>query len=331
MAEPVRIAITFKVDDDVLERIQAVDPRVEIVPFPSVVLRPGMTLTEDEMAQARAALADVEVIFGPVALPLELFDAAPKLRWFQALTAGVDQLTERGLLDRGFTVTKVSGLASNAIAEYAMASMLMLAKGLHTMIRNQAEHRWAFRFNAELRGKTVGIVGYGSIGKATARLAKAFGMRVVACRRRSGDPDPDCDRMRPYTALHELLGESDFVVLSVPLTEETRGLIGADELRAMRRTAYLVNVARGPVVDQEALIAALREGTIAGAGLDVFDPEPLPEDSALWDLPNVIITPHISGAIEGYGHRASELFVANLRRFLAGEPLENVVDPVLTY
>jgi phosphoglycerate dehydrogenase-like enzyme len=331
MAEPVRIAITFKVDDDVVDMIRAVDPRVEIVPFPGVVVRPGMTLTDDELAQARAALADVEIIFGPVALPLELFDAAPNLRWFQALTAGVDQLTEGGLLNRGFTVTKVSGLASSAIAEYALASMLMLAKGLHTMIRNQAEHRWAFRFNAELRGKTVGIVGYGSIGKATAKLAKAFGMRVVACRRRSGDPDPDCDQMRPYTELHGLLAESDFVVLSVPLTEETRGMIGAEELRAMKRTAYLVNVARGPVVDQQALVVALRDGTIAGAGLDVFEPEPLPEDSVFWDMPNVIVTPHISGAVEGYGHRASEFFAANLRRYLAGEPLENVVDPVLTY
>lgn len=331
MTAPVRIAITFKVDDDVIDMIRAVDPRIEIVPFPPVVLRPGMTLSGEELAQARAALSDAEIIFGPVALPVELFEAAPNLRWFQALTAGVDQLTAAGLLDRGFVVTKVSGLASSAIAEYAMASMLMLAKGLHTMVRNQAEHRWAFRFNAELRGKTVGIVGYGSIGKATAKLAKAFGMRVVACRRHSVGSEPDCDLMLPYTELHALLAESDFVVLSVPLTEETRGMIGAAELGAMKRTAYLVNVARGPVVDQDALVAALRDGTIAGAGLDVFEIEPLPEDSAFWDMPNVIVTPHISGAIEGYGHRAAEFFVANLRRYLAGERLENVVDPVLTY
>ncbi|MBI5946703.1 MAG: D-2-hydroxyacid dehydrogenase [Chloroflexi bacterium] len=337
MNGPVNVVVAFKVAPEVLAEIEQVDPRVRVSMHPvlsaaSRYVGSGAGSDSERMA-AFAALAEAQVIFGPAQLTGDVFDAAPMLQWFQVLTAGVDRLAKEGVIDRGFPVTTVSGLAAPAIAEWALGGMIMLAKGMHTSVRDQAEHRWSFRFTGELSGKTLGIAGMGAIGRETARRARAFGMRVLATRRtvEAGAADPDCDEILPYAALDRLLAESDYLVLCVPYTPDTHSLIGAAELARMKPTACLLNVARGPVVDQEALIAALRDGTIAGAALDVTDPEPLPAESPLWDLPNVIITPHISGAVEGYGHRAAGIFIANLRHFLAGEPLENLVKPGLGY
>lgn len=333
MADPINIAITFKVAPELLAAIEAVDPRVRIIDFPQVLLAPGQALDAEGEARARAALAEAHILFGPSNVPPHFIDAAPALRWFQVINAGVDRMAEQGMLSRGFTVTNVSGLAAAPIAEWVMGAIVMLAKGMHTSVRDQTGHRWAFRFTGEVKGKTIGIAGMGAIGRETARRARAFGMRVIASRRRvaPGDTDDDCDLLVPYSGLATLLAESDYVVLCVPLTKETVGLIGEAELRLMKPTAALLNIARGQVVDQGALIAALRDGTIAAAALDVTDPEPLPPDSPLWDMPNVILTPHVSGAVEGYGHRAVEIFLRNLQHFVAGEALENVVDPVLAY
>ena len=206
--------------------------------------------------------------------------------------------------------------------------MVMLEKGLHEAMRDQAEHRWNFHFAGELKGKTCGIVGLGAIGRELARRARAFGMRVVATRRsaRRGEPDPDADLLLPASGLHRLLAESDYVNICVPLTAETDGLIGAAEIARMKPTAAIVNIARASVIDREALLEALRTERIAGAALDVHDPEPLPPDSPFWDLPNVIVTPHRSGAMHGYFDRAAEFFAENLRRYAGGEPLLNVVE-----
>lgn len=333
VSEPIRVAITFSVDDEIVRTIEAVDPRVTVVPFPRLALAPGVALTPEQIEDAKAALEGVDVIFGPNTLPPAILEGATSLKWFQTITAGVDRMAAEGLLTDRYIITKVSGLASVAIAEYVIGTMVMLAKGLHGSVRDQAEHKWSFRFTSELAGKTCGIIGLGAIGRETAKRARAFGMRVIATRRRPGeaDSDPDCDALFAHSDLTRVLSESDYVVLCVPLTDETRHLIGSEELKAMKPTASIINIARGAVVDQEALYAALVDGTIASAALDVFEPEPLPADNPLWDLPNVIVTPHISGAVEGYGHRAARIFVANLRRYAAGEPLDNVVDPVLSY
>ncbi len=332
-AGTIGVAITFKLDEEALDRIRAVDPRVRILDFPAIQLGPRGTLTPDELEQAKAALVDTEVLFGGSVLARELLLAAPRLKWFQVITAGVDGLVKEGLVGQGFTITKVSGLAAPAIAEYAIGGMLMLCKGLHVSIRDQADHHWRFRFTAELTGKTCGIIGLGAIGRETAKRARAMGMRVVGSRRRADgtDGDPDCDLLVAHSDLGRILRESDYVVLAVPLTDETRGLIGAPELAQMKPTGYLINVARGAVVDEVALATALADGTIAGAALDVFDREPLPAESPLWGMANVIITPHISGAVEGYAGKVTGMFIENLRRYVAGEPLENVVDPVLAY
>jgi D-2-hydroxyacid dehydrogenase (NADP+) len=333
VSDTVNIAVTFRVDEDILDGIRAIGPRVRLVDYPMLALRPGEALTSEQLAQAAAVLADVEVILGTNGLPRPLLDAAPKLKWFQVIQAGVENMKAEGMLDRGFVVTNGSGIASAPIAEWVLGAMLMLCKGMHTTVHEQQRREWRFRFTRSMEGKTCGIIGMGAIGRAVATRARAFDMRVIATRRTvsTGDADPDCDALFAHSDLHTVLGESDYVVLCVPHTAETNHLIGAAELAAMRPTGYLLNIARGAVIDQPALVSALEAGTIAGAALDVTDPEPLPADSPLWESPNVIITPHMSGAVEGYGHRAGKLFIDNLQRYLGGEPLLNVVDPQLAY
>jgi phosphoglycerate dehydrogenase-like enzyme len=200
-------------------------------------------------------------------------------------------------------------------------------------IRAQARREWQRFMPQELFGKTVGIVGMGHIGTEVARLAKAFGCYVVATRRSITLPSRDdaADELLPPGSLLDLLARSDFVVLAVPLTAETRQLIGESELRAMKPTAVLINIARGTVVDEAALVQALKGGWIAGAGLDVFEQEPLPEDSELWGMDNVIMSPHISGGTAIYNQRATGIFCQNLRLYLAGEPLLNLADPSRGY
>jgi phosphoglycerate dehydrogenase-like enzyme len=207
--------------------------------------------------------------------------------------------------------------------------MIMLAKGWPGLVRAQARREWTRFWPRVLAGQTVGIVGLGSIGRAVARLAKAFDMRVLGVRR-SGAPlecaDYEVDGIFGPLDLLNVLAESDYVVLALPLTEETHHLIGELALRAMKPSAYRIHVSRGAVIDEAALVRALKEGEVAGAGLDVFESEPLPPESELWGMDNVIISPHIAGGTPRYMELAVDLFCENLRRYLAGEPLRNVVD-----
>lgn len=333
MPDRIPIVISFRLRPDLVEQIEAVDPRIETRMVPQLGNRQTGDLPPEEHEAALAALADARILFGPNAIQNRYLDAAPALEWFQIINAGVDHMFELGQLQRGFTVTTASGLAAAPIAEWVMGALLMLCKDMPRHFRDQQARTWTYHFCPELRGKTIGIVGMGAIGRETARRARAFDMRVIATRRTvpAGAADPDCDLLLPYDQLDTLLAESDYVVLCVPLTPETTGLIGAAELAKMKPTASIVNIARGKVIDQPALIRALQDGTIAAAALDVTDPEPLPSENELWGLENVLITPHISGAVEGYGTKAAQIFLRNLPRYLRGEELENVVDPVLAY
>ena len=331
MPEPLNVALTMRLDAASIAVIEAVAPRIRILDCSALSSRAA---PEGEARQTvLERLAEAEVALGPNRLAPEYFDAAQRLRWFQTVNAGVDRMDRLGLLRRGFMVTTAAGLASASIAEYVLGAMIMLAKAMNHYGRAQADHRWQFKQSAELSGKTCGIVGLGAIGRETARRARAFNMRIVASRRTvaADATDPDCDLLLPYSELPRLLAESDYVVLAVPLTNETKHLLGAAQFELMKPTAYVINVARGEVIDQEALMAALRSGAIAGAALDVTDPEPLPADHPLWDFENVIITPHVSGAVEDYGRKAATLFTENLRRYLANEPLKNLVKPELGY
>jgi phosphoglycerate dehydrogenase-like enzyme len=248
----------------------------------------------------------------------------PALRWFHSFSAGVDHPAFRSLLERGVTLSNSSGSSAPSIAQYVIGMMLRISKRMDEWTANQRERRWQALETQELTGRTVGVVGVGAIGGEVARLAKALNMRVIGLRRRQRRLR-NVDELAPPERLHELLAASDFVVLTVPLSSETDGMIGAAELHAMKPGAWLINIARGRVIDQAALVTALKDGTIAGAALDVFEPEPLPLEHELWSLPNAIVTPHNSGWSPLNFERASELFVENFGRFASGRAVRNRV------
>jgi phosphoglycerate dehydrogenase-like enzyme len=293
-------------------------------------------------------LDDVEVMLRG-RLPAETFDRilarAPELRWVHSATAGVERVLTPASRARGLTITNARGVFSRPIAEYVMLMMLAAARRLPQLLELQAERTWQPLEARELRDVTVGIVGLGSIGRAVGALATAFGCRVIATRRRAeegasatdGAGDEPflgsvmLDRVLPPDRLPELLAESDFVVLAAPLTADTVGLIGEDAIAAMKPGAWVINVARGELVDEPALVRALRSGRIGGAVLDTFREEPLPAASPLYDLPNVILTPHTSWSSTRVLDRSVDLFCENLRRYAAGKPLVNVVDPTAGY
>ncbi len=282
--------------------------------------------------------AEVLCSFRP---PADLRALAPRLRWVQLPSAGADGAVRAGLVSPAaqVIVTTASGIHAIPIAEYVFSSMLLYVRQWPALLALQRERTWP-NFEARMRlggrelyGASLGIVGLGHIGRRIAQLGRAHGMRVLGLRRsaRPGETDADADALFPSDRLSDLLAASDFVVIAVPRTAQTHHLIGEPELRAMRPTAYLVNIARGDVIDEPALVRALTEGWIGGAGLDVTEHEPLDPASPLWTLPNVILSPHVSGSTDRYSARFTDLFIANLARFRAGQPLLNVVDPARGY
>lgn len=241
------------------------------------------------------------------------------IRWIHALGAGVDTLPFDILRERGIVVTNSRGVYSDALAEFVLAAILYFAKDLGRLEQNQKAHRWEPYLVERIEGATAGIIGYGDIGRAVGRRAQAMGMRVLARGRSEGPP------------LDELIPASDYLVLTTPLTPETRMLMNEERISLMRRSAVLINISRGAVVDEKALITALRSRGIRGAALDVFETEPLPSGHPLWSLENVLISPHTADQTADSHDRAVDLFLRNLERFQRGEPLENVVDLHIQY
>ncbi|MFB6209992.1 MAG: D-2-hydroxyacid dehydrogenase [Halobacteriales archaeon] len=272
----------------------------------------------------REAIVDAEIAltFGYDDAMLE---AAQKLRWLQALSAGVNSYDLEHLEAEDIILTNASGVHAQPIAEQVLGYMLMFDRRIHTGIKQQARGVWESYGAHELRGKTVGIVGVGAIGTRVAELADALGVTPIGLKRDPTDaPDVLADVFGP-DGLYEVLDRSDYVVLACPLTEETRGMIGETELRTMPSHGVLINIARGAIVKQDELAEELQEGHIRGAALDVFEEEPLPADSPLWDLSNVVITPHMAGSTPQYWDRAADLFADNYERYQAGafESFEN--------
>lgn len=286
----------------------------------------------------RQLLLQADVAFTPF-VDRDLFPSLPRLRWVQSPAVGVAGLMYPELLASGVVVTSAKGVRARSMAEHVLGVTIALARRFPRALRAQVAHEWA---QDELEGPAsgvrllsglcFGIVGLGAIGSEVAPLASAFGMRVVAVRRRPDQPRPACiEEVWPADRLTDLLGISDVVLIAAPHTTETKRLIGRSEIAGMKPGAMLINVARGKLVDDEALVEALREGRLGGAALDVFTQEPLEPDSPYWDLPNVIVTPHVSGSMQDYWTPLAALFAENLRRFERGAPLLNVVDKALGY
>ena len=269
-------------------------------------------------AESRDLVADAEVALSAW-LPSATFAAAEDLRWVQALSAGVDFYDHDALAEAGIVLTTAAGVHAQPIAEQVLGYLLVFERDILRGVRQQEAGRWLRYEGGELRGKTVGVIGVGAIGSRVAELASALGMTVVGTKRDPSTAPDAVDEIRGPDGLHEVLSRADYTVVACPLTGETRGLIGREELGVMDDDAVLVNVARGPIVDEEALVDALRQGVLRGAALDVFETEPLPDDSPLWNLPNAVVTPHMAGSSPHKDHRLADLFASNLERFVEGD------------
>jgi len=283
---------------------------------------------EEGLSQA----ADAEVAFGgnnPRRVR-QLLDATPNLRWYHTVSAGVENMPFPELAKRGIVLTNNSGSYDIQIAEHLMAFVFAASRQLHRYRDRQIAREWKDEEQQELRDATIVVYGMGSIGGEIARLASAVGMRVIGVRRRA-TPQPGVSRVVPPERLSDVVGEADYLAIAAPLTAETKGAISRDVIARMKPTAWLLNIARGAIVDETALIDALREKRIAGAGLDVFVTEPLPPESPFWTLENVVMTPHRSGDSPRVEERTLALFGENLRRYKAGEPLLNRVDYTAGY
>jgi phosphoglycerate dehydrogenase-like enzyme len=312
-----------------LERIRAVAPGSRLVMVSTEGLSDG-------------PLDDVEVLLRGF-LSAETFDRilgrAPRLAWVHSASAGVERVLTPTGRERGLVITNARGVFSEPIAEYVLMMILAISRRLPQLLELQRERTWQPLEGTELRDVTIGIVGLGSIGRAVAARAHAFGCRVLATRRRPADGtgvEPKEAPGAPHEVwgpdmLPTLLAEADFIVLALPLTPDTEDLIDAEALAGVKPGAWLINVARGRLVDDHALIRALRDGTLGGAVLDAFREEPLSPSSPFYDLPNVIVTPHTSWSSGRVLDRSVELFCENLGRYARGEPLLNVVDPTVGY
>jgi phosphoglycerate dehydrogenase-like enzyme len=302
--------------------------RIEAVEGVRVVLvSPDGRVHDDREAE----LSDAEVLLRggiPASVLDHLLARAPKIRWIHSVSAGIDRVATPAVRARALTVTNARGVFSRPIAEYVVMMMLAIERQLPQLLELQRERTWQPLRGRELSELTLGIVGFGSIGAEVARLLAPFGTRILATRRRPerGAGDAANVELHGFDELEMVLAASDVVLIALPLTDETAGMIGVAQLQQMREHAWLLNIARGRLIDDLALRRALEAGWIGGAVLDVFAEEPLPPDSPLYGTPNLIITPHTSWSSSRVADRSIELFVDNLRRFVADEPLANVVN-----
>jgi phosphoglycerate dehydrogenase-like enzyme len=339
MENPIQVLITLSFTDELMKQITDVSPRLTVE---KITARKPEDINDEVWKR-------VEILYTNRVLPKP--EQAPNLRWIQFHWAGLDHALDQPILQReGMQVTSMSGASASQMAEHAVMMMLALGHHIPDVIAHQKRGDWPSGrwdlFNPhELRASTVGIVGYGSIGRQIARLLHVFGATTLATKRdvlhpedtgytQEGQGDPEGDlvnRLYPPQALCTMLKDCDFVVVTLPRTKATRGMLGTKELAAFKPSAFLIDISRGEIVDHNALIPLLKERKIAGAALDVFPIEPLPADSPLWKLPNVILTPHIAGFSPHYDDRAVELFIQNLKRYLEQLPLYNILDHKLEY
>lgn len=313
---------TLLVSDEAWERYGA-DISSILPGAAPVLLRGSEVLTDDDLARVDLAFFSGDLYPERSGRFMAACLQAPNLRWLHTFSTGVDHPTFHTFLDRGVRLTTSAGSSARPIAQTVALYLLALSRDLPSWVRAQDRAEWAPHGFEELDGSVLAVIGMGPIGSEVARLGQALGMRVIGCRRSPSGDEP-CETW-PLDRLDELVGMADWLVLALPLTDDTRLLFDARRLGLLRPSARLVNVGRGELVDEHALAAALVDGRLAGAALDVFTTEPLPADHPLWTAPNVILTPHSSGATTGSKHRAALVFLDNLRRYLAGEELLNEI------
>jgi phosphoglycerate dehydrogenase-like enzyme len=289
-------------------------------------------LTADAFA---ASAANATILFnwsGSLPLIREVFLMCPRLRWFHSRAAGLDQTLFPELVESDVILTNGSGVFSPSLGEFALAAILYFAKDFRRMIRNQMAGRWEPFDVLPIAGHIVGIVGYGDIGRAVAQRVRAMGMRVLALKRHPPtQPDPLADKIYTPERRIEMLAQCDYIVVAAPLNLETRGLIAETEFTAMKPNAVIINVGRGPVIDESAMISALSKGAIKGAALDVFDEEPLPAGHPFYKMENVLLSPHCADHTPDWFDNAMHFFIAQFERYRRGEPLQNIVDKKLGY
>jgi D-2-hydroxyacid dehydrogenase (NADP+) len=326
VATPSFDKFTPHADENVMRAIRAASPDIKVTDA-SPLITAELHGDNSHRKEIDALLADTDVLFGFVA-PADILKRAPHLKWFQVTSAGVDRHHGTEIWKSDVILTGVSGIHATPIGEFVMGLMLMFAKNTPQGFKLMQTHKWGRYASGTLRGKTVGIVGLGNIGGEVARLSKAFHMRVIGIQRsaKQAGKARNVDLLLPSARMNEMLSQSDYVAVCCPLTPETHHIIGEAALKAMKPTAYIINIGRGQLIDEKALVKALKGKWIAGAGLDVTEQEPLPPDNVLWTLDNVILSPHVSGGMEDYMLRAAELFADNIKRYLAGKKLVNKVN-----
>lgn len=339
------ILIASYLEPEHVERIRQLDKRFNVVYEPELLRPPRYpadhvgapkTRSVEETARWREWLRSADILFDfdlfDETSRTELPEAAPSVRWIQATSSGIGQFVHRMGYDKRMpktVFTTARGVHARPLGEFCIMAMLALNKGIVKMVRDKDRKHWERYAGTDLEGRTVGVIGMGSSGGATARLAKAFGMTVVGTD--VVEKREELDRFFPLEDLHEMLALTEYLILCVPHTPRTEKLIGAEELAILPPGAVVINIARGAVVDETALIQALRSGHIRGAALDVFEVEPLPPESPLWEMPNVIISPHSASTSDRENERLTDLFCENLHRFLAGDSLLNVLNTDLLY
>jgi phosphoglycerate dehydrogenase-like enzyme len=327
----VNVTIAVHIEEESMKRIKAVSPQIKVVDVADLNRR-DFKGEPQAKSEFDAILAETEVLY-TWKPPNNLLARSPKLKWIQITSAGADRYLTDEFKRNPVKLVNVSGIHATPIAEFILEMMLMFVKRAPMFFELKQKKEWNRLSTQILRGKTVGIVGMGAIGTEAARLCKAFGMNVIATRRsvKKETRARYVEKLLPATQLPELLKQSDFVVIALPLTRETTNLISDKEFSQMKKSAYIINIGRGPIIDEPAMVRALKGGQIAGAGLDVFATEPLVKESPLWEMPNVIMSHHVSGDRDDYEEQVMNIFCKNLKRYIEGKRLFNIVNKELGY
>lgn len=346
-SKSVRIVIASYLEPHHVDRVRAVNPRLDVVYEPQLLPQPRFAADhvghpfergEEEERRWVSLLAEAEVLFDFDRTHLaDLPERAPSLRWIQATSAGIGQLVAQHRYRERMpetVFTTASGVHAIPLAEYTLMSILFFRRRIPKMLADQEKRRWEPFASTDLTERSLAVVGMGSIGREVARVASTFGMRTIGVKRTVAGVEPaslHLEALYGFDELHAALRGAEHLVLAAPHTSETEGMIGAAELALLAPGAIIVNVARGPLLDESALVGALESGHVGGAALDVFEEEPLSPDSPFWTMPNVLVCSHSGGTSDRENERITDIFCENLRRYLAGEPLLNLLDTARMY